>query len=353
MKRICVFCGSSSGSRPEYRAAAEKMAAELVRNNIGLGGLRLVQCGRLRKPSMKILSGAFLAFWLLTSVSAQMPDWCKSLPRPAYSKLERVKIPDQWFEVYKIRPGVFAIYEPHQFEEVISYLIVGSEKAVLFDTGMGISNIKAVVEGLTKLPISVVNSHTHNDHVGDNWRFTDVYGMPTDFTRTNAKGSPADAQAELAPGQICGTLPAGFAPKSYRTKAFYISHWLHDGERIDLGGRTLEVLATPGHTPDSIALLDEQNGLLFTGDTFYPGPIYLYRPETDLDAYVASVKRMAGLASRLQLLLPAHNVPVAEPNYLPRVLEGVQQVRHGQAKSVAKDGQREYVFEGFSFLMSQ
>lgn len=72
-----------------------------------------------------------------------------------------------------------------------------------------------------------------------------------------------------------------------------------------------------------------------------------------MDAYVASVKRLARLASRLQLLLPAHNVPVAEPAYLPRVLEGVQQVRHGQVKPVAKDGQREYVFEGFSFLMSQ
>jgi glyoxylase-like metal-dependent hydrolase (beta-lactamase superfamily II) len=308
---------------------------------------------RLRKPSTKLPSGVFLAFWLLTSVSAQMPDWCKSQPRPAYNKLERVKLPDHWFEVFKIRPGVFAIYEPHQFEEVISYLVVGSEKAVLFDTGMGISNIKAVVEGLTKLPISVINSHTHNDHVGDNWRFSDVYGMPTDFTRTNARGSTADAQAELALGQICGTLPKGFDPKSYRTKPFLISHWLHDGDRIDLGGRTLEVLATPGHTPDSIALLDAQNGLLFTGDTFYSGPIYLYRPETDLDAYVASVKRMAGLAPRLQLLLPSHNVPVADPSYLPRVLEAVQQVRHGQAKSVPNDGKREYVFEGFSFLMSQ
>ena len=262
---------------------------------------------------MKLPSGVFLAFWLLTSVSAQTPDWCKSQPRPDYGKLERVKSPDQWFEVYNIRPGVFAIYEPHQFEEVISYLVIGTQKAVLFDTGMGISNIKAVVEGLTKLPVSVVNSHTHNDHVGDNWRFGDVYDMPTDFTRTNARGSTADAQAELAPGQICGTLPTGFNPKSYRTKAFYISHWLHDGERIDLGGRTLEILAMPGHTPDSISLLDEQNGLLFTGDTFYPGPIYLYRPETDLDAYVASVKRKAGLTSHLQLLLPAHNVPVAEP----------------------------------------
>jgi len=302
---------------------------------------------------MKPPIGIVLAFWFLSSVSAQTLDWCKGQPRPAYRKLERVKISDSWFEVYKIVPGVFAIYEPHQFEEVISYLVIGSQKALLFDTGMGISNIKAVVEGLTKLPVSVVNSHTHNDHVGDNWRFPDVYGMPTAFTRTNAKGSTADAQAELAPGQVCGTLPAGFDAKSYRTRAFLISHWLKDGDKINLGDRTLEVISTPGHTPDSIALLDQRNGLLFTGDTFYLGPIYLYRPETDLDAYVLSVKRLAELTPRLQLLLPAHNVPVAQPDYLPRVLDAIQRVRRGQSKPVSRDGQQEYMFEGFSFLLSR
>jgi glyoxylase-like metal-dependent hydrolase (beta-lactamase superfamily II) len=253
--------------------------------------------------------------------------------------------------VYKIRPGIFAIYEPHQLEEVISYLIIGADKALLFDTGMGISNIQAVVAGLTKLPVSVVNSHTHNDHVGDNWRFNDVYGMDTDFTRANARGSKEDAQAELAPDEICGALPAGFDAKAYATKAFHISHWLHDGDRIDLGGRTLKVIGTPGHTPDEIALLEEKNGLLFTGDTFYLGPIYLYRPETDMDAYVVSVQKLAAIAPHLQLLLPAHNTPVADPGYLPKVVTAIQEVRRGEVKPVAKDGKHEYVFEGFSFLM--
>ena len=250
---------------------------------------------------MKSLAAIILALCLPASAyAAPTPDWCKKLPRAAYSKLERVKVPDPWFEVYKIRPGVFAIYEPHQFEEVISYLIAGDQKALLFDTGMGISNIKAVAEALTKLPVSIINSHTHNDHVGDNWRFSDIYAMPTNFTRTNAKGSSADAQAELAPGSICGSLPAGFDAKRYRTKPFHISHWLHDGQKIELGGRTLQVIATPGHTPDAIALLDAKNGLLFTGDTFYLGPIWLFRPETDLDAYVGSVKKLAALGPRLR-----------------------------------------------------
>src|SRR6202035_2805452 len=293
----------------------------------------------------------FFAISLVSPLFAHPPEWCKGQPRPAYGKLQRVPTPDRWFEVYTIRPGVFAIYEPHQLEEVISYLILGADRALLFDTGMGISNIQAVVAGLTKLPVSVVNSHTHNDHVADNWRFSEVYGMDTDFTRANAQGSKEDAQAELAPDEICGALPTGFDAKAYRTKPFHITHWLHDGDEIDLDGRTLKVIGTPGHTPDSIALLDKKNGFLFTGDTFYAGPIYLYRPETDLDAYVASVQKLAAMAPHLQLLLPAHNVPVADPSYLPKVVTAIKQVRRGEVKPVAKDGKHEYVFDGFSFLM--
>jgi len=303
---------------------------------------------------MKRPKSLFFSIWLVSSLAAQQapqPEWCKNLPRAAYSKLERVPVTDTWFEVYKIRPGVFAIYEPHQLEEVISYLIVGGNKALLFDTGMGISNIQAVVAGLTRLPVSVLNSHTHNDHVGDNWRFSDVYGMDTDFTRANARGSREDAQAELAPGEICGALPLNFDVKAYATKPFHITHWLHDGDKMDLGGRVLQVIGTPGHTPDEIALLDEKNGLLYTGDTFYQGPIYLYRPETDLEAYVASVRKLAAMIPHLQLLLPSHNVPVADPGYLPKVVAAMQQVRRGEVKAIDKDGKHEYIFEGFSFLM--
>jgi glyoxylase-like metal-dependent hydrolase (beta-lactamase superfamily II) len=230
---------------------------------------------------------------LLASQSDQKPEWCRDLPRPAYSKLERVNVPDKWFEVYRIRPDVFSISEPHQQEEIIYYLIVGKKQALLFDTGMGISNIKKVVEGLTSLPIAVLNSHTHNDHVSDNWRFSRIYGMDTAFTREHAKGTVAAAQEEIVPGAICGDLPAGFDPKTYAVKPFHITNWIHDGSKIDLGGRVLEVISTPGHTPDSISLWDAQNKLLFTGDMYYPGAIFLFRPETNLDAYEASIKKMS------------------------------------------------------------
>ena len=216
-----------------------------------------------------------------------IPEWCRPLPRPEYKNLERATIHDPWFEVYKPARGVFAIYEPHQAEEVISYLIVGERRALLFDTGMGISDIRKVTSELTTLPIIVLNSHTHDDHVGGNWQFNTIYGIDTDFTRNNARGSREDAQAEITPDQICGALPRDFNAKAYATRAWKITAYTHSGDRFDLGGRTLEVIGTPGHTPDAISLIDRANGLLFTGDTYYPAPIWLFRPETDLDAYAA------------------------------------------------------------------
>jgi glyoxylase-like metal-dependent hydrolase (beta-lactamase superfamily II) len=295
-----------------------------------------------------VLSGSFVC-----AAQTQIPDWCRPLPRPEYKSIERVRVSDPWFEVYKPARDVYAIYEPHQSEEVISYLILGNQQALLFDTGMGIADINRLTQELTKLPIVVLNSHTHNDHVGDNWRFDTIYDMDTAFTRANSKGSVEDAQAEIAPDQICGDLPKGFDPKTYLTKPWHISRFLHGGDQIELGSRTVEVLSTPGHTPDAICLLDAANGLLFTGDTYYPAPIWLFRPETDLDAYVASVKRLAALAPRVKLVLGAHNIPVARPSVLPRLVEAIQAVRAG--KGMAKpeaDGKALHTIDGFSFLMS-
>ena len=294
------------------------------------------------------------AVLLPSGVSAQVsnPDWCRALPRPEYKALERVTVSDPWFEVFKPAPDVFAIYEPHQAEEVISYLIVGKKRALLFDTGMGISDIRKVAAELTKLPVVVLNSHTHDDHVGGNWQFDTIYGMDTDFTRQNARGSREDAQAEITPDQICGTLPQGFDPKAYVTRPWKIKAYVHDGDRFNLGGRVIEVIATPGHTPDAIALIDRSNQLLFTGDTYYPAPIWLYRPETDLDAYAASIRRLAALAPAVKLVLGAHNIPVAPPGVLPRLVTAFADVRAGKISPTPDSpGKVLYTVDGFSFLM--
>jgi len=309
--------------------------------------------GTRRKLSkcMAILATCFAPVAPLAAQNA-IPEWCRPLPRPEYKNLERVSVSDPWFEVYKPAPGVFAIYEPHQAEEVISYLIVGEHGALLFDTGMGISDIQKVTAELTKRPIIVLNSHTHNDHVGGNWQFNTIYGLDTDFTRKNARGSREDAQAEITPDQICGALPQGFNAKAYSTRPWKITTYTHDGDRIDLGGRTLEVIATPGHTPDAISLIDRGNGLLFTGDTYYPAPIWLFRPETDLDAYATSIRRLAKLAPQVKLVLGAHNIPVAQPSVLPQLVAAFDEVRAGKVRAApASPGKVLYTVDGFSFLM--
>jgi glyoxylase-like metal-dependent hydrolase (beta-lactamase superfamily II) len=266
------------------------------------------------------------------------PDWCRELPRPEYRGLPQVLADEPWFEVYEVTPTVYAIYEPHQAEETIGYLIPGKKQAVLFDTGMGIGDLHSLVKKLTNLPVIVLNSHTHDDHVGDNWQFETVYGMDTDFTRKNAMGSREDAQAEIGPGMICGAVPKDFAAKDYETRPWKISKFLHGGEKIDLGGRTLEVIATPGHTPDAISLFDRENGLLFTGDTYYPAPIWLYRPETDLDEYVNSVRKLAALAPQVEMVLGAHNVPIARPSILPKLVSAIEEVRAGKIRPEPQDG---------------
>lgn len=287
----------------------------------------------------------------IASAQAERPEWCKRLPRPEYQSLERVLSDEPWFEVYKVAPSTFAIYEPHQSEETISYLIVGTKQALLFDTGMGIGNLHAIVARLTSRPIVVLNSHTHDDHAGGNWQFPFVFGMDTAFTRTSAKGSRADAQAEIAPGEVCGALPKGFDAAKYATKPWKISLPIHDGFKVNLGsGRVLEVIATPGHTPDAICLLDRTNGLLFTGDTFYPGEIWIYRPETNFAAYLASVKKLQALAPEVKLVLGAHNVPVAQSDVLNQLLTATEALYEGKipAKSI-KDNQAVYEAGAISF----
>jgi glyoxylase-like metal-dependent hydrolase (beta-lactamase superfamily II) len=304
----------------------------------------------VRRPATIVTIFAALSALSLAQVTT--PDWCRALPRPEYKSLERVPVSDRWFEIYRPAPGVFAIYEPHQAEETIGYLIVGQKRALLFDTGTGISDIKKITAELTKLPIIVLNSHTHDDHVGGNWEFDTVYGVDTDFTRNNAKGSREDAQAEITPDQICGSLPKGFDPKAYVTRPWKITAYIHDGERFDLGGRSIEVTATPGHTPDAISLIDRANGLLFTGDTYYPAPIWLFRPETNLDAYAASIRRLAALAPQVTLVLGAHNIPVASPTVLAQLIAAFDAVRAGKVAAMPDSpGKVLYKVGDISFLM--
>lgn len=290
------------------------------------------------------------------SPNHSMGEFCKRLPRAEYANLERVDDSAPWFQVYQVAPGVKAIYEPHQWQETISYLIEGDSKALLFDTGNGIGDIHALVNRLTNKPITVLNSHSHFDHVGGNFAFKRVYAMNTQFTNKRKKGiSNKDIAEEVSPEALCRPLPKGVSEKNHTGKPYKISKYIDDGYVFDLGERNIEVIHIPGHTPDAIAVIDREQGLLWTGDTFYAGPIWLYAPETDLSAYSRSLDRLLLELPNITALLPAHNTPWVSAQLLPRVRRAFSKVLSGSAKRQESfQGTVIYSIEGeskFSFLM--
>ncbi len=288
--------------------------------------------------------------------AASMAEFCTTLPRPEYAGLQRIPSGDDWFETYRLAPGVTAIYEPHQWQEVISYLIEGTERALLFDTGNGIGDIAGVVRRLTALPVSVLNSHTHYDHVGGNFAFTTIYAMDTAFTRARQAGHDTrDIAVEVSPAALCRPLPVGVTPENHRGRPFQVSSFIVEGSVLQLGQRQLEVMQVPGHTPDSIVLIDREAGLMWTGDSFYEGPIWLHAPETDLAAYGASVAKLAAMVPDLQALLPAHNTPWVAPSALLDLQRAWLETQAGEAEALVQgDGLVQYRVPGisrFSFLL--
>lgn len=285
--------------------------------------------------------------------AADLDSFCDRLPRAAYADFRKHKASDDWFEVYEVEPGIFAIYEPFQWQEVISYLIIGTESALLFDTGNGIGDIKAVVEQLTDEPVRVLNSHSHFDHIGGNYQFDDVLSIATEFTLARTGGIQSDeVRMEASPEALCKSLPEGVTEASHQTRPFSITETIAEGDVVDIGGRRLEVLHVPGHTDDSIALLDRDAGFLWSGDSFYEGPIWLFFPETDLAAYQKSVAKLAAVAADLKAVFPAHNTPKADPALLMQLRENIDRVLTGKVEPVpVSDGNVEFRFDRFSFLM--
>ena len=254
--------------------------------------------------------------------------WWDALPRPEWAAFEKIPQDQDWFEVYRVSDGVHAIYEPGQFEEVISFLVTGEERALLFDSGLGIGDMRRVVDGLTELPVIVLNSHTHYDHVGGNHQFDTVWGTATDYTRERAGGSePSDVAGFLKEGWVWKPLPDGFDPATFRSEPFEIAKTVEDGEVIDLGGRRLEVVLVPGHAPDALCLLDRENRILFTGDTFYLAPLYTHLEGSDFELYAGSAARLAAMADAYDHAYTAHNVPAVDARPIVSICSSTMSTR--------------------------
>ncbi|MBK5233376.1 MAG: MBL fold metallo-hydrolase [Thermoleophilia bacterium] len=253
-----------------------------------------------------------------------------------------------WYYTRNVAPGVWLIAEP---QHVYSWLVEGSDRAVLLDTGMGVVPIRPVAESLTDRPISVVNTHYHFDHIGGNWEFDDVaiheIGAPLieeaiprelfdaylGYARKQLDAAETARALDHEFLWILGTesdprpFPSGWDEASWDLRPTRATQLLKDGDAIDLGDRTLKVIHAPGHSPDGICLLEEKTGLLFAGDSSNAGPIYTHFPDSDLDQLVRTAHRLADLGEAVKVAFFCHyGRPVAEPDFFAEVAAGLDRL---------------------------
>ncbi len=269
--------------------------------------------------------------------------WTDQLPREYYAKYRRLPVDDRWFSVYQLFDGVFAICEPRHFQEVNSYLITGKDRAVLLDTGMARGDIFALSHRLYGGPIDVVNTHFHFDHVSENYKFERVfsYDEPHALEMHGRGYSNAELMYQIGDDMFWGGVPAWLDRQSYHIPGKPTIP-VKEGHVFDLGGRRLQVLHTPGHTKDCLMLHDEQNGLLFTGDTFYLGTLYAQFDNTlygysDVEEYARSIGRLCSLIPTLRHLCCSHNDMVVPPNMLLNASDALGQICLGRAVSLGNE----------------
>lgn len=215
-------------------------------------------------------------------------------------------------ELIPIGSNAWAIQEP----TVRSFLFAGETRALLIDSGCEIQDMRAIVAGLTKLPVILVNTHADADHIACNQQFDTIYMHPSEYAYYHRVVRRNDNL-----------------------------HAIWDQDVVDLGGRQFRCLHTPGHTPGSISLLNEEEGILVGGDGVQNGAIFLFGllgAERDLLAYLHSLERLEKLSDRINWVYPSHadlRVPVS---LIPKLADGVRRILNGTCPYVAD------VFEGIS-----
>ena len=239
---------------------------------------------------------------------------------------------DDYFTVQVIDANTFAIGEPRYFQQNFNYLIVGAERAILFDAGSGYRDIRPVAAALTDLPITFVPSHFHYDHIGNNITFDRVAVIDLPHIRERVVGDKLQLRWQEHLGGYEG----------YDAPVLTINEWLSPGGVIELGDRSLRIIFTPGHTDDSISLVDESAELLFAGDFIYPGSLYAFMPNSNMGDYLQGADSILDTGLSAMRIFGAHR---AGPPGAPE--QSISDVRDLQAtlqmiKSGDADGEGLY-----------
>jgi len=226
------------------------------------------------------------------------------------------RIAERWFERRRIDAAITLLWEPHVDPLIRCNIwhLRGRDADLMIDTGLGIASLAEAARDLLDKPIQAVATHTHYDHIGGHHEFATCLVHPAEAEALRHAERSAFAslfKADIPPGIVASIeasgypLPdvlvtavprRGFDPRLYGLRgARGEVATVDEGDRIDLGDRTLEVLHLPGHSPGSIGLWDRQNGVLFSGDAIYDGPLLDNLPGADRADYIATLKRLREL----------------------------------------------------------
>jgi glyoxylase-like metal-dependent hydrolase (beta-lactamase superfamily II) len=201
----------------------------------------------------------------------------------------------RWYRMERLADQVRLIWEHHVSPDVHCniWLVEGRDRNLLFDSGMGLSPMKAELAILSEKPVVCVSSHSHFDHMGGAYEFDEHLGHAAE-AEIFAAPTQANTLAEdyIAPHHFPSLPYQGFTCEGYRLTPAPLTGTVDDGDVIDLGDRRLRVLHVPGHSPGSIALWEDAAGLLFTGDCLYDGELLDALYHSDRADFADSMARL-------------------------------------------------------------
>ncbi len=256
-----------------------------------------------------------------------------------------------WFEVERFDEGVTMIGEPLHSEDVKSYLIEGSEAVAVIDTGMGVGDFAGLVARLSDKSPIVLQTHAHFDHIGATGAFARVLVHPSE-ARDLAAGYPnARFRRWLGAEHLTGALPEGFDPETAEIPAVAGAAPLVAGDLIDLGGRTIEVVHTPGHSPGGLTFLDRAAKVLFPGDAVYEGPMFAFRPGSNPRNYRTTLRTLAELAAIVDRVYPSHNRSPLVPDDVVAMHEAYEAIWAGRTPDRREPDRDVFDFGTFSFWL--
>lgn len=215
--------------------------------------------------------------------------------------------------VREVRPGVWLMDEAH---EATGYLVVGEKKACVIDTMMGYNDLNKAVRKITDKPVTVVNTHGHPDHIFGNVYFDEAYLHPADLELAASFAEEPEFR------EICEKNHLRMPP--FRE--------ILPGDVIDLGGRTLEVFALPGHTPGGILLLLREDRILFTGDSVNHHLWMQLDGCLPMHEFVKELDKVMFLQERADIILHGHARDTDDISLLRCMREGAQEICDGKTE---------------------